>query len=299
MDGAGGSGPAPASSSPSSSPPPGAYAPVVATLRVPAPLPAAAGRPTSRTGLAVCLLLLAGVAVGGATAVDRVQGAAVGDVHRVTTDAPAEDGWGPIYVDDQGRPARWDPCRPISYVVQAGWIPETGRQDLAEALARLSAASGLTFVDEGDTDELPSQGRSPYQPDRYGERWAPLLIGWVPPASTDLGLGSGAQGLSLSVAVPGRAGPHLVSGQVVLDADNPLVGGFGPGTTDGEVLLHELAHAVGLGHVLDATQVMYPRTTNSESQFGAGDRAGLAAVGAAASCHPPPRARPLRLASGG
>jgi hypothetical protein len=79
----------------------------------------------------------------------------------------------------------------------------------------------------------------------------------------------------------------------VLDAGNRLAAGFGPGTTDGEVLLHELAHAVGLGHVLDPTQVMYPHTTHSESQFGAGDRAGLAALGAAAGCHPAPPARPL------
>lgn len=118
----------------------------------------------------------------------------------------------------------------------------------------------------------------------------------MPAASTDLGLGDGVQGLSLSVAVPGKDGASLVSGQVVVDATNRLSPGFGPGTTDGEVLLHELAHAVGLGHVLDPTQVMYPQTTNSESVFGAGDRAGLAAVGAPAGCRPAPEARPLRLA---
>jgi hypothetical protein len=45
---------------------------------------------------------------------------------------------------------------------------------------------------------------------------------------------------------------------------------------------------VGLNHVLDPTQVMYPQTTNGESTFGAGDRAGLAALGAPAGCHPAP-----------
>ena len=85
--------------------------------------------------------------------------------------------------------------------------------------------SGLRFVDEGDTDELPSQARAPYQPDRYGERWAPLLIGWVPPGATDLGPGGGVQGVSLSIALPGQVGPSLVSGQVVLDAGNRLAAG--------------------------------------------------------------------------
>lgn len=263
----------------------------------PAPaLPPAPPPLARRTGVVVALVLLLGlVAVAGAVATSRVRAAAVGSVLPVETPAPASAGWGPTYVDEQGRPGRWDPCRPIPYVVQAGWIPDAGRQDLAEALRRITAASGLQFVDEGDTDEMPSSDRDPYQPERYGERWAPLLVGWVPQDATDLGLGDGIQGVSLAVAVPGRDAPSLVSGQVVLDASHRLASGFGPGTTDGEVLLHELAHAIGLGHVLDPTQVMYPATTNSESQFGAGDRAGLSALGVAAGCHPAPEPRPLRL----
>ena len=246
---------------------------------------------TAVTGLA----LLVGVVSAATLLSSRAQSAAGGQVIAVTTDAPAEDGWGPTYVDEAGRPARWDPCEPVRFVVQAGWAPQQGRRDLAEALRRISAASGLRFVDEGDTDEVPSKDRAAYQPENYGERWAPLLIGWVPPSATDLELGGGVQGLSSAVAVPSEGGPSLVSGQVVLDAEHRLAAGFGPGTTDGEVLLHELAHAVGLGHVLDPTQVMYPQTTSSESQFGAGDRAGLAALGAPAGCHPAPEARPLRL----
>jgi hypothetical protein len=145
----------------------------------------------------------------------------------------------------------------------------------------------------GDTDELPSLGREAYQPDRYGEQWAPLLVTWADPASTDVGIGGGTKGIALTTAVPGEHGPHILSGQVVLDAAQRLSSGFGPGSTEGEVLLHELAHAVGLGHVDDPTQVMYYRTTNSESQFGAGDRAGLQALGTASGCLPAPRPAPL------
>jgi hypothetical protein len=260
---------------------------VTVTARPPAP-------PRSQAPVVAALVVvLLAVVTAGAVATSRARAAAVGEV--IAVEQPAASGWSATYVDEDGDPARWDPCTPIRYVVQAGWIPDAGRRDLAEALRRLTAASGLRFVAEGDTDELPSRERPAYQPERYGDRWAPLLIGWVPGESTDLGLGGGVQGVSLSVAVPGREAPHLVSGQVVLDASHRVASGFGPGTTDGEVLLHELAHAVGLGHVLDATQVMYPQTTSSESQFGAGDRAGLAALGAPAGCHPAPKARPLRL----
>lgn len=246
--------------------------------------------------MVLLLVVLGFVAAAAVSATSKVQAVvALGDVIPVEEPAPAAAGWSAGYVDQDGNPGRWDPCQPIPFVVQAGWIPDAGRADLAEALRRLTEASGLRFVDEGDTDELPSRDRPAYQPERYGQRWAPLLVGWVPAELTDVGLGGGVQGVSAAVAVPGTGGPSLVSGQVVLDASNRLASGFGAGTTDGEVLLHELAHAVGLGHVLDPTQVMYPQTTSSESVFGAGDRAGLAAVGASAGCHPAPAARPLRL----
>jgi hypothetical protein len=215
------------------------------------------------------------------------------ELQQVREPAAASAGWGPSWVDALGRPGRWDPCTPIAYVVNPAHAPQTGRADLAEALRRLAAVSGLQFTDAGDTDEAPRRDRAAYQPERYGERWAPLLVAWSPPAATDVGIGGGTKGVALTVAVPGEQGPSILTGQVVLDADQRLASGFGPGTTEGEVLQHELAHAVGLGHVDDPTQVMYWRTTHSESEFGAGDRAGLAALGAAAGCLPAPRPGPL------
>ena len=271
--------------------PPGYFAASSPTVLTPGPvLPSAVTNVRLRLVL-VLLAALVPVVVTTTLLAQRARDAGGLVLRAVDQPAPAAAGWGPTYLDARGRPARWDPCVPIAYVVQSGWIPDAGRRDLAEALRRISVASGLSFVDEGDTDEMPSRTRASYQPARYGQRWAPLLIGWVPPASTDVGIGGGVQGVSLSFAVPGAAGPSLVSGQVALDAGNRLAAGFGPGTTDGEVLLHELAHAVGLGHVIDPTQVMYPRTTSSESEFGAGDRAGLAALGAPAGCHPAPSPR--------
>jgi hypothetical protein len=261
----------------------------------PAPVPAALPRRRQLPGAALpALLTILLVASAGAVVRVERERAAVGDpLHAVTTAAVASAGWSPSYVDSEGRPARWDPCRPIHYVVDTAWMPTGGRQDLAASLSRLAKATGMTFVDDGDTTELPSQSRAAYQPGRYGKRWAPLLVAWVPAEQTDLGLGHGIAGVTVAVAIPNTNGGSIVTGQVALDAEHVLPPGFGPGATEGEVLLHELAHAVGLGHVLDPTQVMYPQTTNSESQYGAGDRAGLAALGRPAGCHPAPAPRAL------
>lgn len=259
------------------------------------PAPAAVVRRRSVVVPTLAVVLGVALAVGGTLLVRSDALKAAPELTHVDAPAPASAGWGPSWMDAEGRPARWDPCEPIGYVVNPQWMPHEGRADLAEALRRVSAVSGLRFVDEGDTTELPARDRAAYQPDRYGQRWAPLLVAWVPPQHTDLGLGADAKGVAMSVAVAGHRGGSIVTAQVALDADRRLSSGFGPGATEGEVLLHELAHAVGLGHVDDPTQVMYFRTTNSESEFGAGDRAGLTALGASAGCLPAPKPRALRF----
>ena len=53
-----------------------------------------------------------------------------------------------------------------------------------EAIAAVSAATGLRFVDDGTTEEGPSDTRSPYQPEVYGERWAPVLFAWSDPVES-------------------------------------------------------------------------------------------------------------------
>jgi hypothetical protein len=77
-----------------------------------------------------------------------------------------------------------------------------------------------------------------------------------------------------------------VTGEVVLDRDVSLVRpGFGPGLTRGNLVQHELAHVIGLDHVQDRAQVMFPSISDrSPDGYGSGDRAGLAQLGAQGGC---------------
>jgi hypothetical protein len=79
-----------------------------------------------------------------------------------------------------------------------------------------------------------------------------------------------------------------VTGEAVIDSAN--TGGypanFGPGSTLGELLLHEIGHVVGLGHTTDATQIMFPTLLPeaANATYGAGDLTGLSHLGSAAGC---------------
>src|SRR5207247_5102281 len=67
-----------------------------------------------------------------------------------------------------GRPVRWNPCEPIHYVIDPGVAPQGSLDDVYTAIARISAAAGITFVYDGLTSEIPERARSPVEPTEYG-----------------------------------------------------------------------------------------------------------------------------------
>mgnify|MGYP005615847327 FL=1 len=83
--------------------------------------------------------------------------------------------------DAPERPVTYDPCRTIRYVVNNAEAPPGADLMVQEALVAASDATGLVFEAVGPTDEAPSAARKAYQPDRYGDVWAPVLIGWTSP----------------------------------------------------------------------------------------------------------------------
>jgi hypothetical protein len=183
-------------------------------------------------------------------------------------------------------PPRYDPCRPIHYVIRDQGDPPGGDADIRQAIAQVSKATGLKFVADGTTTETPTPKRAPYQPTRYGDRWAPLLIAWTDPTHMPFLAGpiAGRGGSQPYALGPGPS--TYVTGALFLDAPQLTQLQAGP---EGNVAVlttieHELGHVVGLDHVKDPTQIMYPEG-HGQTHFGAGDLRGLAYEGSGA-CHP-------------
>lgn len=187
------------------------------------------------------------------------------------------NGYAFISTRRNGQPVRWSTCEPISYVVRPANEPDGGRELLEEAVRQVSEASGLEFSFDGTTDEPPSDNRPPYHRDRYGDRWSPVLVAWSDPEEYPRLQGRPAGfGGPVRVSRQGVA-PRYVSGIVVLDAEQ--MSGLSE-ESQRAVIVHELAHVVGLDHVDDRGQLMNAVQYGDEvTSLQEGDLRGLEAVG--------------------
>jgi hypothetical protein len=186
-----------------------------------------------------------------------------------------------------GKPARWNPCAPIHYIVNPSAGPAGSLALVQQAVARTATATGMTFTFDGTTSEVPTSGWGFGPSASYPHGWQPLLIGFAHQGQSDLLEGTNA-GTGFPVTLQFAATGELVdvSGAVAIDADQAagLPMGFG-GASVGSVLLHEVGHAVGMAHVQDPSEVMNPVVGPwTPAAWGVGDREGLRQLGAASGC---------------
>ena len=179
-----------------------------------------------------------------------------------------------------GPPARWNPCATIRYAVNLSAAPPSWQTDLNNAIAQVSKATGISFTAVGTTTAIPSVNQPPSGVD--------AIIGWVLPSQAPkLDGGDGTVGYGGGYYLISTAGtPEMVGGYVAINGQGVGTGsgqvrpGGGVGETEVELLLHELGHMMGLNHVTNPVEVMYPDINpQSQGRYEAGDLAGLSDLG--------------------
>ena len=176
-------------------------------------------------------------------------------------------------------PVAFDPCRPVHYVVNLKGAPTDGLSLIKRAIARVHTATGLKFEYDGPTTEAPAKDRPPYQPNRYGKRWAPVLIAWrtadeYPTLSGYVAGIGGAQAVSVN-------GGELVNvtGELVLDREQLSEESTSDRGQVRAIILHELGHVVGLDHTSDQSQLMFSEARFNVRDYADGDLRGLGILG--------------------
>lgn len=248
---------------------------------------------TRTAGFAVLTVLV--------TATALVTPMVIGDNADAAGDSYKVQSW----VDPDGghHRVRWNPCQKITYAVnpQLAGHSSAARSsaitDVKRAFHRASKRAGLSFKYTGRTNELPqnTSGKS------WSERQhsAEIVVAWVdqsrPKYRSNLltrsgsGYASGVGGWMLRgwTDNSGRWRAAVGRGFVVLNAaHNPRYErGFGSGVTRGALLLHEIGHSLGLGHVGTTREIMYPTMLSRQhSSYKSGDERGLTKVGRRQGC---------------
>jgi hypothetical protein len=282
-----------------------------------------AGALLRRLGAAVVLVALAAVAVAALLegSGGNGDGARPVTTEAFSTDCPGRDHLSPdangivrpgvalpfdysfLFVSQDGcQPARFNPCAPIRYALNRSQATDADVADLDEALAKVTEATGLQFQYAGTSTDDPRTVSRPVRAANGSLSWPPVLIGW-----SHLGTGDVLRPPTTGPTAPPAAGvvggggrPVVVdnvitTGNLVLNLDavtdtdthDPVPHGFGPGVNWGRIMMHELAHVIGLGHVGSRTSIMNETLTQqtiSSAQWGVGDQIGLRHLGKEAGC---------------
>jgi hypothetical protein len=194
-----------------------------------------------------------------------------------------------------GAAYRWDPCQPISWSVHLQYAPANALPVVQEAVDRVAQATGIDFIYGGPTDlNIDTYEQRAFMPtDVTRGLWLPILIDWMPHDQFVSRAGtSGA--LAFGFPVEGQDSDLYTyrSGAVLIDSEQDIPVDFAARFSLGPVVMHELGHVMGLGHVAEGNELMWsPQVPGasqfpdlSETTFGPGDLEGLHELGSGAPC---------------
>jgi hypothetical protein len=203
--------------------------------------------------------------------------------------AGSKSDWSYLFDQPDAQGSRWDPCTVITWSYNPTGEAYNALPDVKRAFAKIAGVSGLKFLYGRNQTEYRYLGGD-HDLDFTLEK---MVVGWgnknqFPDLAPDqygdaVGIGGGAAQLVAGADVDLK----MVQGYLTLDNDGgiALAPGFN-GSGWGQVMMHEILHALGLGHAKSANQLLYGTATPLNYQFGAGDITGMTKVGSASSCLP-------------
>ena len=177
---------------------------------------------------------------------------------------------------------RWDPCSVIRWAYNPADQGYAALADVRQAFAKISGASGLRFRYAGSTSwrflgSVDDPG--------FPAATVDIVVGWAEDAEL-ASLAGGVVGVGGGRGVGTRGADvrwRMDRGYLTLDHEEVLTPGFDTSGW-GQVVLHEVLHALGLGHADQRVQLMYGLATPDNVRFGAGDLTGMTRIGAPAGC---------------
>ena len=180
-------------------------------------------------------------------------------------------------------PVTFDPCKVIHIVVNTADAPTGADAMLREAVKEVSAASGLVFSIDGTTTEPPRKSRPSSDVARYGPGPSPVLVAWTnPDVIPDLAGNIAGIGGPIPDQHAISTSERWVTGIVYLDGPSMqrLLARSPRGWAQGRaIVMHELAHLVGLTHVPARDELMNAKNDSGMLGFGPGDLEGLRLLG--------------------
>ena len=163
---------------------------------------------------------------------------------------------------------RWNPCKIITYRVDARYAPRsnaTALSDVKKAVSAVGRASGLTFKYVGSVKTTAS---NQYSSANLTFRWANIGKNIAGQASThSTYVAAGAPFMAIT------RGSTRISPTYDRSSERRRV-----------IVMHETLHMIGLGHSKNRADIM-SSSGNHRGSFGLGDKVGMRVVGAQAGCY--------------
>jgi hypothetical protein len=165
--------------------------------------------------------------------------------------------------------ARWDPCQPITYRINAAGSYSKAISDTRRTFASVGRVTGFRFKYLGRTDARVERTRHDYHP-----AGTDVVVDWQSPRQE-----SGLSGRVAGIGGHWVQGNRRFSGYMLLDQTASF-----PRVVWRQVMSHELGHVLGLGHASSRRQLMYGTSTTANRLWGNGDLTALRRIGASRGC---------------